>query len=437
MDLFDPLINDFWTYTFTGLIQGAIYALVALGYTLVYGVLRLINFAHSEVFMVGTFAAIFALRTAGLGADEAVPTAAVFALYLVIAVIAGGVASGLTAVVVERVAYRPLRNGDASILIMLIGAIGLSFVLSRSGLPAVGKPAFAPLAVGLLAAFAGVIQLDRRVLRPRGRALTFWPFVAATMAASIVLLVVLSLILGVGGGSWAAALISAVVLAALIALALRWEEQGRPRRGGAPTLVFLISAIGASFVLSETFGLWQGRNNVRVGNLIDPKPVISFGTTRIDNRQVLILVAAVAMMVALDQFLLRTRLGRGVRAVAQNPDAAALMGVNADRVIALTFLLGGLMAGVAAVLYDLQFGVTRYDAGFLLGIKAFTAAVLGGIGNLRGALLGGLLLGLMENWGSAVIGAQWRDVVAFVFLILVLMFRPTGVLGESLGRARA
>ena len=122
--------------------------------------------------------------------------------------------------------------------------------------------------------------------------------------------------------------------------------------------------------------------------------------------------------------------------VSANPDAAALMGVNKDRVIALTFLLGGLMAGVAAVLYDLNFGVTKFSAGFLIGLKAFTAAVLGGIGNLRGALLGGLLLGLAENWGQALLGSAWRDVIAFVFLIVVLMFRPTGILGESLGRAR-
>jgi branched-chain amino acid transport system permease protein len=113
------------------------------------------------------------------------------------------------------------------------------------------------------------------------------------------------------------------------------------------------------------------------------------------------------------------------------------MGVNKDRVIALTFLLGGLMAGVAAILFCLRIGVTVYNVGFLLGVKAFTAAVLGGIGNLRGALLGGLLLGLIENYGSAVIGTQWKDVVAFVALIVILMFRPTGILGESLGRARA
>jgi branched-chain amino acid transport system permease protein len=143
------------------------------------------------------------------------------------------------------------------------------------------------------------------------------------------------------------------------------------------------------------------------------------------------------MLAVLDTFINRTRLGRGVRAVAQNPDSAALMGVNKNRVISLVFLLGGLMAGVAAVMYVLKIGATRYDYGFTLGIEAFTAAVLGGIGNLRGALVGGFLLGVVENYGAGLFGTQWHDVVAFMVLVLMLMFRPTGLLGESLGRARA
>jgi branched-chain amino acid transport system permease protein len=143
------------------------------------------------------------------------------------------------------------------------------------------------------------------------------------------------------------------------------------------------------------------------------------------------------MMYALDRFVRHSRLGRGIRAVAQNPDSAALMGVNKDRVISLVFLLGGLMAGVAAVMYVLKIGDTRFDAGFTLGISAFTAAVLGGIGNLRGALLGGLVLGLAENYGAGLFGTQWHQVVSFVLLVVLLMFRPTGLLGESLGRARA
>lgn len=313
----DDFIGNLPELTVTGLTQGSIYALVALGYTLVYGVLRLINFAHSEVFMVGTFATIATLHILGLESDGPYPSAGGLVLYLLVSLAVAAIVSGLTALLVERVAYRPLRKRNA------------------------------------------------------------------------------------------------------------------------PVLAFLISAIGMSLVISELFGVWQGRNIERVPNLMRSEPVFFIGELAVTNRQVLIILSAIFMMVLLDQFIRRTRLGRGVRAVAQNPDAAALMGVNKDRVIALTFLLGGIMAGVAAVLYCLQFGVTRFNVGFLLGIKAFTAAVLGGIGNLRGALAGGLLLGLVENYGSQLIGSQWRDVIAFVFLIVVLMFRPTGLLGESLGRARA
>jgi branched-chain amino acid transport system permease protein len=126
-----------------------------------------------------------------------------------------------------------------------------------------------------------------------------------------------------------------------------------------------------------------------------------------------------------------------VRAVAQNPDTAALMGVNKDRVIMLIFLLGGLLAGAAALLYAIRYGNTRFNVGFLLGLKAFTAAVLGGIGNLRGALLGGLLLGVVEVYAATLTTSSWEDVAAFIVLVVVLLFRPTGLLGESLGRARA
>ena len=149
------------------------------------------------------------------------------------------------------------------------------------------------------------------------------------------------------------------------------------------------------------------------------------------------IVSAILMMIGLDQFINRTRYGRGVRAVAQNPDTAALMGVNQDRVIMLIFVLGGIMAGAAALLWNLRFGFTKFDIGFVLGLKAFTAAVLGGIGNLRGALLGGLLLGVVETYAATLYTSSWEDVAAFVVLVVVLMFRPTGLLGESLGRARA
>jgi branched-chain amino acid transport system permease protein len=314
---FSGLIGNFGEYTVTGLAQGAIYALFALGYTLVYGVLRLINFAHSEVFMVGTFAAIGTWGLMGLNPNSATPTAGAVLLYLAVAIIVAMLASGATGLVVELVAYRPLR------------------------------------------------------------------------------------------------------------------------RRNAPPLAFLITAIGTSLVISELFGVFTHHNPYSPPPLIHQKALVSFGSTSITNLQLGIVVVALVMMLVLDQFINRSKLGRGIRAVAQNSDAAALMGVNKGRMISLVFLLGGLMAGVAAVLYVLKIGDTRYDAGFYLGIKAFAAAVLGGIGNLRGALVGGLVLGLAENYGAALFGSQLIDIVAFVLLVVMLLFRPTGLLGESLGRARA
>jgi branched-chain amino acid transport system permease protein len=315
---FHALFSQFGTETVTGLAQGAIFALFALGYTLVYGVLRLINFAHSEVFMLGTFAALGAWGVLGYTENTRPPAVGMLFVLMIAGLIAAMLASGAAAVVVEFVAYRPLR------------------------------------------------------------------------------------------------------------------------RRNAPPLAFLITAIGVSTIISETVGVvFTHRNPVGAPVLIKPAVVVSFGSTKIYSIQVLLVVLALVMMFVLDRFVNFSRQGKAIRAVAQNPDSAALMGVNKNRVISLVFLLGGLAAGVAAVMYVLKIGNTKYDAGFNLGIEAFTAAVLGGIGNLRGALLGGLLLGVVENYGAAVFGTQYHDVVAFVILILILMFRPTGLLGESLGRARA
>ncbi|GAA4600077.1 branched-chain amino acid transport system permease protein [Actinoplanes octamycinicus] len=314
---FSGLIQDFGPLTITGLAQGAIIALFALGYTLVYGVLRLINFAHSEVFLLGTYACLIAWGWFGLDQNSATPSLGSTLGYLAIGLVAAIVISGLTALAVEVVAYRPLRKRNA------------------------------------------------------------------------------------------------------------------------PPLAFLITAIGASLVISEIVGVVTHRNPRGVPPLIQSKTVFSIGDTNITNLQLLIIGLALVMMFLLDRFINSSRLGRGIRAVAQNPDSAALMGVNKSRVIALVFLIGGLMAGIAAVMYDLKIGVTKYDAGFLLGIEAFTAAVLGGIGNLRGALLGGLLLGLLQNYAAGLFGTQWLHLASFVALVLILLFRPTGLLGESLGRARA
>jgi branched-chain amino acid transport system permease protein len=327
------LFNNIFELTITGLALGAIYALVALGYTMVYGVLQLINFAHSEVFMFGTFAVawvVFFIHGSTSTAQGLGSTLGILALALVAAM----ALSGAIALLVERVAYRPLIRRGAPKLIILISAIGASFSLAE--------------------------------------------------------------------------------------------------------LMGLRDKIAGWFGLEDTLSTYvsQARNIYSSPITINPRGLFTIGNYKVTDVDVLVICSAVLMMFALDQFVRRTRLGRGIRAVAQDPESAALMGVNATRIIQATFLIGGLMAGAAATLYMIRIGSTRQNAGFILGVKAFTAAVMGGIGNLRGALVGGLVLGVAENWGSAVFGTQWKDVVAFVLLILILLVRPTGILGESLGKAR-
>jgi branched-chain amino acid transport system permease protein len=255
-------------------------------------------------------------------------------------------------------------------------------------------------------------------------------------------------------GILAAALVAAMALSAAIALPLERVAYRPLIKRNAPRLIALISAIGASFVLAELMGLrdrvaaWFGLDDdlddyvgkARINNSIAgvvEAPRWDVAGVSVSSIDILVIVSAVAMMVVVDQFVRRSKLGKGIRATAQDPETASMMGVNPVRTVQMTFLIGGLMAGVAAFLYMLKIETTKYDVGFLLGVKAFTAAVLGGIGNLRGALLGGLVLGVAENWGSALFGTEWRHVVAFLLLIVILLFRPTGLLGESLGKARA
>jgi branched-chain amino acid transport system permease protein len=300
-----------------GLTLGAVYALIALGYTLVYGVLRLINFAHSEIFMVGVFGGLFALHGMGFEDLDAARTGVALVLTLGGMMLVSMAVSGAAAVVMERIAYRPLRHR------------------------------------------------------------------------------------------------------------------------GAPRLAALITAIGISLFVQELFAARYGRDPLGYPRVLEKRQLFEIGGANVRTDKLLILVASFVLMFLLDRFITRSRLGRGVRATAQDAETAALMGVNIDRVIMLTFLLGGLLAGAAGMLYGVYFETVKYNIGFLPGIKAFTAAVLGGIGNIRGALVGGLSLGLLEQWGATVLGGQWKDVFAFAVLVLVLMFRPTGLLGESLGRSRA
>jgi branched-chain amino acid transport system permease protein len=289
--------QSFWQLTVSGLALGSVYALIALGYTLVYGVLQLINFAHSEVFMLGGFGGLLLVR--GLAVPH--PTG----LTSVGLVLAG---------MLERVAYRPLR------------------------------------------------------------------------------------------------------------------------RRGAPRLAFLISAIGASLFLLNLAGKEFGRFNNPMPELYTSGRVFSVFGAQVTTNQVVVGASALVMLIALDRIIAKTRLGMGIRSVAQDAEAASLMGVDIDKVITRTFVLGGLLGGAAGFLFGIQFGV-QYNMGFSAGTKAFTAAVLGGIGNVRGAVIGGLVLGIAENLGVACVSSAWRDVIAFLILVLVLMVRPTGILGERLGRS--
>jgi len=285
--------------------------MVAIGYTMVYGVLRLINFAHSEIFMVGGFAGFFVLKyTIG----SSTPTGISSVLLIILGILAGGTAGALIAVLLERVAYRPLR------------------------------------------------------------------------------------------------------------------------KRGAPKIAYLISAIGASYFLLNLAAKEFGRIGQSMVQPYTDHPVFTIFGAPVQMYTLIIFIVAAIMLVGLDRLVSATKLGRGIRAVAQDSETASLMGVNIDKTIALTFILGGFLGGVAGFLYAMNVGVL-YSMGFTPALKAFTAAVLGGIGNLRGAVLGGVILGVVESFSVAFVDPAYIDVVAFAILILVLMFRPTGILGEQIGRA--
>jgi branched-chain amino acid transport system permease protein len=206
------------------------------------------------------------------------------------------------------------------------------------------------------------------------------------------------------------------------------------RKRGAPRLAFLISAIGASLFAVNLAGKEFGRQNVSLPPLFGNGIVFTFFGAQVSTRMLVIFGVAISMLVLLDRLVAATRLGQGIRAVAQDADTATLMGVNVERVITTTFVIGGLLAGAGGFLYAMTF-TASHTMGFVPGVKAFAAAVLGGIGNVRGAMLGGLVLGLVESYGGYVFQASYRDVIAFLVLVLILMVRPSGLLGERLGRS--
>jgi branched-chain amino acid transport system permease protein len=288
---------------------GAIYALVAIGYTMVYGIIELINFAHGDVFMVGTFVSLSFLVS--LGFAGAVREPALLVLLLVAVFLFTAIVMGLVGVLIERSAYRPLRN--------------------------------------------------------------------------------------------------------------------------APRLAPLITAIGVSFILQNIVQIFYGPFQTNSPQVFPTDVFIEVGSVRIPVLSFFIVAVAVGLMLGLQLFIGRTRLGRAMRSTALDRDAAALMGVNINRTIAITFFIGSALAGAAGVVYGLQYGVTRFDLGFQAGLKAFTAAVLGGIGNTVGAALGGFIIGFIEVGAVAFGYGRWGPAVVFGVLVIVLVFRPAGLLGQQVG----
>jgi branched-chain amino acid transport system permease protein len=290
-----------------GLSNGAIWALVALGYTLVYGIIELINFAHGEVFMIGSLVSAGLFSTLGLTAATGVGG---LILGLLLTLIVAMLASGSLNTMIERVAYRPLRN--------------------------------------------------------------------------------------------------------------------------APKLAPLITAVGFSFILQNVGLLWIGGSPEGIEDLIDAQEeVVNIGGVSISRGDVLAIAATIPLVLLLTTFIAQSRLGRAMRATAQDPEAARLMGINVDTTISLTFLLGGIMAGAAGLIYALYQTTIWYFQGFQAGLIAFTAAVMGGIGNLRGAVLGGFIIGIIQQISDNRIGGEWTPAIVFAYLVLIMVFRPSGLLGEE------
>jgi len=284
-----------------GLFVGSFYALVALGYSMVYGVIKLLNFAHGDLYMLGAFCGYAMLGALG----GAVHNGSLIALFLVLGLTM--VATGLGGVALERVAYRPLRS--------------------------------------------------------------------------------------------------------------------------APRLSLLITAVGASFALEYGVRIAAGPDPRVYPVRLDGTSVSVFGF-RATVQQVVLIAVAAGLMVALNALVMHSRQGRAMRAIALDPKACLLMGVDVDAVISRTFFIGSALAGAAGVMSGAYYGKIDFLMGFTIGLKAFTAAVIGGIGNMKGTMLGGLVLGLLESFSTDWFGGQWRDVFAFGFLILFLTVRPTGLLGE-------
>jgi len=380
-----------------GLVLGGVYALVALGYTLVYGILFMINFAHGEVLVLGTYGGWFALMYVtdlGNGVFEAgAATVATVLLPLFIA---------LLFLPLETLASRYGRGKQAS------PETSSTWLLTLFSLPV-------RVIIGALVGYGLVLALG-----------AYAPHVHLVVITVVALLFVVAI---------------GMLVSMLTAVALE-RVAYRPLRG-APRLTPLISAIGASFFLQQTmlniFGPLQRfyRRPTLIDGTFDVK-IGSLGTIPVTKTGLVIVIVSIVLMILLYLFVQRSKTGRAMRAVAEDKSTAALMGVNVDQVIVVTFAIGALLAGAAGVMMGFHNLSFNFRTGFIPGLKAFTAAVLGGIGNIPGAMFGGFFLGLVEALGPTMLGipTEYKDVIAFGLLVMVLIFRPTGIFGEVLSEKK-
>ncbi|MGW6198891.1 branched-chain amino acid ABC transporter permease [Kribbella sp. NPDC055110] len=431
-------MDQFFQQLVNGLTLGSLYALIAVGYTVVYGIVQLINFAHGEVFMIGAFGALttYLLFFNGKTAVWILP----------IMIIGAMIASVGTAVLMERVAYRPLRNAPR--LAPLITAIGISVFLQEFirlfyESPGWTVVVFAGLAIAVGYVAGGRVAkvdlnhpvsrwFDRApLLGGAGGAVALWIVVRLLNRDLNPLLIAGVIVLGalVGTG-----------IGRLAGLAVR-----RNARVEVPLPAIAAAAVGGALVVEIGWVLFKKlitRVEWPSAKLRIPFPqldgvtgkALQIGGVTIQRSALFTVGALVVCAVLLWFFINRTRIGRGMQAVSQDPDTARLMGINVDRIIVVAFALGAVLAAIAGVSQGLQNTNIDFRMGFLAGLKAFTAAVLGGIGNIYGAVAGGLVLGVVEAMATQYIpgqfgGSTWKDVWAFVILILVLVFRPQGLLG--------
>jgi branched-chain amino acid transport system permease protein len=431
-------VDQFFQQLVNGLTLGSLYALIAVGYTVVYGIVQLINFAHGEVFMIGAFGA---LTTYLLFFDGKTSV-----WILPIMIIGAIIASVGTAVAMERVAYRPLRNAPR--LAPLITAIGISVFLQEFVRLFYERPgwtlfAFAGMAVGLgyyIGALVSKAELDHPVSKWYDRA----PLIGAVLGA-----VALWAVVRLAGGDLNALLVvGVIVVGAAVGTAIGWltglAVRRRARTGiklqaiGAAAATAAVAAVVGWVLFEKLISsiTWPSAKQRIPFPQIDvvTGTAIDIGGVTIQRSAIFTMAALAICAILLWFFINRTRLGRGMQAVSQDPDTARLMGINVDRIIVVAFALGAVLAAIAGVSQGLQNNNIDFRMGFLAGLKAFTAAVLGGIGNIYGAVVGGLVLGVIEAMATQYIpgqfgGSTWKDVWAFVILILVLVFRPQGLLG--------